>query len=510
MAFPYLTVAGLIPLALALLVACSKPSVARVAGLAGSLLGLGYIGGVVAYSVTKSDPLAEKISWLPIIGSSYQLRLDGMGLVMVAMTALLVPMVLIAEWKTGVSQRGRYSSKSFIALVLLVESFSLFSFLSFDLLVFYVFFEATLIPMYFLIGGWSGRGRGPQATKAANKFLLFGLAGGLIMLFSLVGTAELSSRAAGGLSLGFLDLAAQNLGNSATAKVIFLGFFIAFALKAPMVPGHIWLPDAAEESTPGAAALMVGVLDKLGTFGMIRVCVGVFPEQSAWATPVILILALLSIFYGAFAAIGAKNLMRLIAYTSISHFGFMVLGIFALTSQSISGSIFYMVNHGLATGALYLVVGYLIARRGSADVGDFGGVVKIAPLAAGFTLVAGLASCALPGTSSFVSEFMVVAGTWSRHPVIAGIAVIGTVLAAIYILWTYQRMMTGPVTEATEKHITSDLNWRERWALIPLVAAILILGFWPHPALHQIEPTATYYMTAASATDPVAGTEEGR
>jgi NADH-quinone oxidoreductase subunit M len=292
--------------------------------------------------------------------------------------------------------------------------------------------------------------------------------------------------------------------------MIFICFFVAFALKAPMVPGHIWLPDAAEESTPGGAALMVGVLDKLGTFAMIRVCIGVFPGESAWATPVILILALISVFYGAFAAIGSRNLMRLIAYTSISHFGIMVLGIFALTSQSLTGSIFYMVNHALATGALYLVIGFLIYRRGSAEVNDFGGVAKVAPVAAGFTLVAGLASCALPGTSSFVSEFMAIAGTWMRYPVIAGIAVLGTVLAAVYILWVYQRVMTGPVTQATQMHITTDLSWSQRWALIPLVVAFLVMGFWPAPALDEIAPSTEYYMTVAAVTDPVAELEEGR
>jgi NADH-quinone oxidoreductase subunit M len=253
---------------------------------------------------------------------------------------------------------------------------------------------------------------------------------------------------------------------------------------------------------------MVGILDKLGTFGMIRVCLGVFPEQSQWATPVILILALVSIFYGALAAIGSRNLMRLIAYTSISHFGFMVLGIFALTSQSITGSIFYMVNHALSTGALYLVIGYLIKRRGSADVRDFGGLVTVAPLAAGFTLVAGLASCALPGTSSFVSEFMTVAGTWTRYPVIAAIAVVAVVLAAVYILWVYRRMMTGPLRP--ECAGAKDLSWRERWALIPLVGAFLVLGFWPAPALQEIEPTTSYYLSVAQVSDPTAIIEEGQ
>ncbi len=505
MAFPFLTVLGLIPLIGILLVVLSKQAAARVIGLVFSLAALVYAGAVIAYAKLGGASLAEQLAWLPIIGSSYALDLDGMGLVMVALTVLLVPMVLVAEWKTGFGETGRFSSKAFVAMVLLVECFSLFSFMSFDLLVFYIFFEATLIPMYFLIGGWGGAERG----KAAAKFLIFGLAGGLIMLFGVIGVAVLSA-GAGTPSLGFLDLGSLDLASNWVTRLIFICFFIAFALKAPMVPAHIWLPDAAAESTPGGAALMVGVLDKLGTFGMIRVCLGVFPAESEWASPVILVLALISIFYGAFAAIGSKNLMRLVAYTSISHFGFMVLGIFAFTSQSITGSIFYMVNHGLSTGALYLVIGYLIHRRGSADVGDFGGVAKVAPLAAGFTLVAGLASCALPGTSSFVSEFMVLAGAWSRHPVIAGVAVIGVVLAAVYILWTYQRMMTGPVTEATERHITSDLNWRERWAVIPLVLAFLVLGFWPRPALQEIAPATDYYMTTAGQTDPVAEIEEGR
>ena len=505
MAFPFLTVLGLLPLLAALVVALSKPRSGRVVGLVAALGIFVYTVCVIAYTKTTGRALTESLDWLPIVGSSYSIDMDGMGLVMAAMTVLLVPAVLIAEWKTGLTDTGRFSSKTFVALVLIVESFSLFSFLSMDLLVFYIFFEATLIPMYFLIGGWGGAKRG----SAAAKFLLFGLAGGLIMLFAVVGTAVLSSRT-GTLTMSFADLASQNLGNTWVAQAVFICFFVAFALKAPMVPGHIWLPDAAEESTPGGAALMVGILDKLGTFGMIRVCIGVFPVQSQWATPVILILALISIFYGAFAALGSKNLMRLVAYTSISHFGFMVMGIFALTSQSLTGSIFYMVNHALSTGALYLVIGYLISRRGSADVYAFGGVAKVAPLAAGFTLVAGLASCALPGTSSFVSEFMAIAGTWTRYPVIAGVAVLGSVLAAVYILWTYQRMMTGPVTEATEKHITSDLSWRERWALIPLVAAFLVLGFWPRPALDEIAPTTEHYMITASVTDPAAEIEEGR
>jgi NADH-quinone oxidoreductase subunit M len=385
-------------------------------------------------------------------------------------------------------------------LILLVEAFSLFVFLTGDVLVFYIFFEATLIPMYFLIGGW-----GPDKAKAraaALKFLLFGLAGGLVMLFAVVGTAALSASATldGSVSLNIATLADLDLGGSTLAKVTFAAFFVAFALKAPMVPAHTWLPAAAAQSTPGGAALMVGVLDKLGTFGMIRFCIELFPGESAWATPLVVVLALVSIFYGALAAIGQKNLMRLVAFTSISHFGFMVLGIFALSTPALTGSIFYMVNHGLSTGALFILVGYLIKRRGSAEIGAFGGVVKIAPVLAGFTLLAGLAGCALPGTSSFVSEFLVMSGTWPRFHIVAGIAAGGTILAALYILWMYQRVMTGPLPPEVGETVT-EIGWRERAAVIPLLIAILGLGFFPRPALTVIEPTSQEIMASAGATD---------
>ncbi|MDR0417271.1 MAG: NADH-quinone oxidoreductase subunit M [Propionibacteriaceae bacterium] len=507
MSIPWLTTAlALLPLLGAGLTALLKPVSGRLLGLVTALATLA-VGAVVAVCHWRGDDLAVDLDWLPALGISYRLDLDGMGLAMAALTVLLVPLVLIAEWRTGTGEQGRWSSRSYAALVLLVESFSLFVFMAGDVVLFYAFFEATLVPMYFLIAGW-GRDR-DESSRAAVKFLLFGLAGGLIMLFGVVGTGALGSTAlaaqgaAGGMTFDIGLLAELDLGGSALAKVVFTAFFIAFALKAPMVPGHTWLPQAAASSTPGGAALMVGVLDKLGTFGMIRFCVELFPGEARWATPVIVVLALVSILYGAFAAIGQRDLMRLVAFTSISHFGFMTLGVFALTTSAMSGAIFYMVNHGLSTGALYLLVGYLVARRGSADVRDFGGVVKLAPVAAGFTLLAGLAGCALPGTSSFVSEFLVMAGTWPRWPVVAAVAALGTVFAALYILWMYQRVMTGPVPDAVRATVTADLTGRERLAVIPLLVAILGLGFFPQPALHVIEPTSrTIVVEHAGATDP--------
>jgi NADH-quinone oxidoreductase subunit M len=497
------TILILLPLLGAGCVALVKGNAARGVGLFFALATLA-LGAVVGVLYQQGADLGVTAEWFPALGASYTLAVDGMGLAMVLLTCFLVPLVLVAEWKTG-GGPGQLSGKAYAALTLLVEAFSLVVFLAGDVLLFYLFFEATLIPMYFLIGGF---GADPEkARHAAVKFLLFGLAGGLIMLFGVVGVAGMSTHltADGSITLDLAELTALGLGGSPAAKAVFLAFFVAFALKAPMVPAHTWLPAAAAEATPGSAALMVGVLDKLGTFGMIRFCIGLFPGEADWATPVIVVLALISIFYGALAALGQKNLMRLVAFTSVSHFGFMVLGIFALTTPALTGSIFYMVNHGLSTGALFLLVGFLIARRGSAEIADFGGVVKIAPVLAGFTLLAGLAGCALPGTSSFVSEFLVMAGTWPKFPVVAAVACLGTVFAALYILWTYQRLMTGPVPEPVAASVKTDLTARERLAVIPLLVAILGLGFFPQPALDIIEPASDSYMMVAGAADVPAG-----
>jgi NADH-quinone oxidoreductase subunit M len=280
-------------------------------------------------------------------------------------------------------------------------------------------------------------------------------------------------------------------------------FLAAFVLKAPMVPVHTWLPSAAEEATPGTSVLMVGVMDKIGTFGMIKICLVLFPVESQAAAPAMITLALISIIYGAVAAIGSPNMLRLVAYTSVSHFGFMVLGIYTFTTVGVSGSIFYMVNHGFSTAALFLVLGFLINRGGSAKVASYGGVQKMAPVLSGFLLLAGLSSLALPGMSSFVSEFMVMAGTWSRIPWVAVISALGTVLAAVYVLLLYQRTMTGPLTEEVEAAVGTDLKLRERAVSGFLVAVVLLLGFVPNLALSVIEPTAQQTIQEVGVTDPV-------
>ena len=496
-----LTILALLPLVGGVVVWFLRGRTARYVGLAIALVTFVYSIIVAAVHLGGTD-LSEHQVWIKAFGAYYALGLDGMGLLMVLLTTLLVPVVLLAEQRSDAE--GRWGGQVWTALVLILESLSLYVFLATDVLLFYIFFEATLIPMYFLIAGWGG----PKRAKAAIKFLLFSLAGGLVLLFSVIGLGiSFANQGAPSYLIG--DLVKLNVSPS-TGMLLFLGFFVAFAIKAPMFPVHTWLPDTAEQATPGTSTLLVGILDKIGTFGMIRFCLGLFPDASRQATPVIVVLALVSILYGALAAIAQKNMLRLVAFTSVSHFGFMVLGIFALTTQSISGTIFYMVNHGFSTAVLFLVVGYLAKRRGSVEIPAFGGVFQVAPVMAGMLLLGGLASLSLPGMGSFVGEFLVLAGTWSRYPIIAAVGTLGTVLAALYILIMYQRTMTGPVTDQTREHFTGDATWRERLAVAPVILALLVLGFFPKPVLDLTDQVAKQAMTTLNVSDPAPIVGQGR
>ncbi len=439
--------------------------------------------------------LAEVHPWIAGFGAYYALGVDGLGLTLLLLTAILTPAVIAASWRDG--DTGRWSVNSFFAWMLALEGLAIGVFAATDVFLFYVLFEATLIPIYFLIGGFGG----PRRAYAATKFLIFSLAGGLIMLASVIGLYAESARSAGGPSYLLTDLAPMLADvDTSVGRWLFLGFFIAFAAKAPMFPVHTWLPDAADEATPGTSVLLVSILDKIGTFGMLRFCLGLFPEASTWATPVVLVLAVISVLYGGLVAIGQRSIPRLIAYTSVSHFGFIVLGIFVMNSQGQTGSTLYMFNHGLSTGVLFLVTGYLIARRGSRQIADFGGVQKVAPVLAGIFLVGGLSSLSLPGLSPFVSEFLVMLGAFVHNWWYAAFAVFGIVIAALYILLMYQRTMTGPVRPAVAG--MSDLSVREVAALAPLLALILGLGFYPKPLIDIIEPSVQSTLTHVGATDP--------
>ncbi|MGH3362012.1 MAG: NADH-quinone oxidoreductase subunit M, partial [Nocardioides sp.] len=406
------------------------------------------------------------------------------------LTAVLVPVVMLASWHEADAE-GR--APAFFAWTLALESFSLAVFAATDVFLFYVVFEATLIPAYFLIGGFGRLGR----SRAAVKFLIYQLAGGLIMLASVIGLYVVSARD-GNPSYLISDLAAIDI-DVTTGRWIFVGFFIAFAIKAPMFPVHTWLADTTEKATPGTSVLLVCILDKIGTFGMLRFCLGLLPEASQWATPVVVVLALISIVYGALVAIGQDDVLRLIGLTSLSHFGLIVLGIFVFSSQGSSGAILYMVNHGLATALLFLVAGFLIRRSGTTLISRMGGIEKTAPVLAGSFLVAGLAACGLPGLSPFVSEILVLISAFDYAPWAGAVAVTAIVLAAIYALWMYQRTMTGPVRP--EFATVVDLDRREVGVVAPLILALVLFGFYPMPLLDVINPTVDTTLEQVGVSD---------
>ena len=435
----------------------------------------------------------EKYSWIPSFGINYALGIDGLALVLILMSTILAPVVVLAGWNE--SHGGRWSVKTFYILILVLETMMIGVFAATDVFLFYVIFEAMLIPVYFLIGGY-GTG---ERSAAAVKFLIYSLFGGLLMLASIIALYVMSG-AQGGHTFDLVALSKLEM-SSTTQNLLFLGFFIAFAIKAPLWPLHTWLPDAAESATPGTSVLLLGVLDKVGTFGMIRYCLTLFPEASKTFTPLILVLAVISIVYGAVLAIGQRDLKRLIAFTSISHFGFITMGIFAMTSQGHSGAALYMFNHAFSTAALFLVGGWMISRRGSSTIADFGGLQRVTPVMAWMFFLAGMSSLALPGLSSFVSEFLVLVGTFTRYPVHAVIATFGIVLAALYILIPVQKALHGPTTPGNEN--LSDLNLREKIAIAPVIAIIVFLGFYPSPLLKVINPAASHVIAQLGFSDPL-------
>ena len=471
----------------------------------GTTLLTALFGILIATQFVASDTafqFVQKNEWIPSFAINFSVGVDGLALVLILMSVILTPIVVLAGWHE--SEGGRWSAKVFYILILVLETMMIGVFAATDVFLFYVIFEAMLIPVYFLIGGY---GSGERAA-AAVKFLIYSLFGGLLMLASIIGIYVISSNA-GHASFDITELSQlHTVMSSTTQNLLFLGFFIAFAIKAPLWPLHTWLPDAAKASTPGTSVLLLGVLDKVGTFGMIRFCITIFPDASKTFTPMIIVLSVISILYGAFLAIRATDLKRLIAYTSISHFGFITMGIFAMTSQGHSGATLYMFNHGFSTAALFIVGGWMIARRGSSTIADFGGLQRVTPVMAWMFFIAGMSSLALPGLSSFVSEFLVLVGTYTRYPVAAVIATFGIVLAALYILIPVQRALHGPTTPGNEN--LKDLNLREKIAIAPVVAVIVALGFYPSPLLNIINPAAAHVLEVAGFSDPAPTMNAGK
>ncbi|BBH65686.1 NADH-quinone oxidoreductase subunit M [Actinoplanes sp. OR16] len=497
--FPFLPVLTLLPLVGAAVVAFiprAKAELAKLVALVWSLIVLGLSIAMWAAFTIDGDrfQFVNSYAWIPSWDARFTFAADGIALVMLMLIAILFPIVILASWH-DVDQSKR-SAPAYFALLLTFECTMIGVFAAADIFLFYVFFEVMLIPMYFIIGSF-GSG---QKQYAAVKFFLYSLVGGLFMLASVIGLWVVA-----GHTFDFTKLVeATGSVDTNTARWLFLGFFVAFAIKAPFFPFHTWLPDSGGAAPAGAAALLVGVMDKVGTFGILRYCLSLFPEASRWFAPAAMVLAVIGIVYASLLAVGQNDLKRLVSYTSIAHFGFIGIGIFAFTTQAGTGAVLYMVNHGLATGLLFIVVGMFVARRGSALVSDFGGAGKLVPVLAGVLFFAGLASLALPGTAPFVSEFLVLIGTFSTHKGFAVVATLGIILAAAYVLWMIQRTTQGTLNPALEElpAMRKDLSLREKFVVAPLILLILVLGFYPKPVTDVINPAVQATLQDVGTTDP--------
>jgi NADH-quinone oxidoreductase subunit M len=500
---PWITLTMAVPAAGALAVAFTprdKEETAKRVALAATLVTFVVSLFMAAAYDGGSDTafqLVEHRVWIEQFGISYKVGLDGIALALVLLTTFLTPIVILASW------RQESKVKTYFALFLVLETAMVGVFCALDLFLFYVFFEAMLVPMYFLIGVYGGERR----VYAAVKFFLYTLFAGLLMLVSILGLYFMSRSQAGAIGAGpegtfdyerLLNLTMS----SGTAKVLFLGFFVAFAVKVPVFPFHTWLPDAHTEAPTGGSVVLAAVMLKIGTFGFVRYAVPLFPSAARYFATTMMVLGVIGIIYGSLVAMVQKDVKRLVAYTSVAHLGFIVLGIFAFTRQSGSGGVLYMVNHGLSTGALFLVIGFLYERRHTRLIEEYGGVQSVTPVLAGAFLVAGLSSLALPGLNGFVSEFLVLVGAFARHRVLGVVATFGIVLAAIYILLAYQRTMTGPVKVEANKSL-KDLDLRERLVIGPVLLAIVALGVYPRPVLELVRPGVDRMLDRVQKGEPV-------
>ena len=490
--FPWLTVLVALPAAGAALLGFVPPLrraagrvIALVIALVELAIGVYAAATVFDWSAPASYQLYESRAWIPQIGVTWSVAVTSLGLVMILLALALVPLVLIAGWDEN-EDRGAYP-----ALVLALQAFMVLIFAAFDLAVFYFAFEAMLIPLYFMIGRY-GVGDEAARHKAAMKFLLYSLFGGLIMLGGVLFIWALGSSTQSNTVAFFrMDTLASLLPNlsASVQMVVFVSFMVAFAIKAPMVPVHTWLPDTAAVARPGTSVLLVGVLDKIGTFGMITMCLQLTPGASASAKWAMCVLAVISIMWGGLSANGQNDIMRLVSYTSVSHFGFMVLGIFIGSQIALVGAMFYMVAHGVSIAAMFLLSGWLSRRGGTQDMREYVGMQKVTPVLAGLWLMSGLASIALPGLSGFVPEYLVLMGTWTVNGPLALFAVLGVVIAAMYILMPYQRVFTGAPGKGKDE--LADLGARERCVMTPLVIAMLVLGIWSAPLVSALTPVAS-------------------
>ncbi len=491
--FPILTAIVLVPVfgaAAAAVLPSTRSDAVRAVGLAASST-VAVLGVILALDFVPRQSTFQFVSdhsWIQAFGISWKLGVDGISLWLVLLTAILFPIALLGPVV-------QHRVKAYVAWMLLLEAGCLGSFLSFDLFLFFLFFESVLIPMYFLISGWGYDNR----NYAALKFFLYTLAGSAFLLVGILAVVFIHQHDTGRLTFDLVTLAEESTIAATTARWLFAAFAVAFAVKVPLFPLHTWLPDAHTEAPTAGSVILAGVLLKLGTYGLLRFAVYLFPVAAMDLAPILLTVAVIGMTYGAVVATMQGDLKRLVAYSSVAHLGFIVLGTFAFTNQGMTGGVLQMVNHGLSTGALFLLVGMIYERRHTRQISELGGLQKPAPmLAAAFTVVM-LSSIAVPGLNGFVGEFLILTGTFVTHRWWAVAGTAGVVLASVYLLWAYQRVFHGPAEG--ENATIVDLSWRERAVLLPLIVLIVGLGVYPKPVLDRIEPSVDRLLHHVEAAD---------
>ncbi len=478
-----LPVAGCLAL---LLIPNERLGAIRVTGLVFSLLT--FAASLFLYSRFDASvatlQFVEKVQWIPNFNVYYFLGIDGLSLLLVMLTTVLTPLAMLSSWH-GVDRRV----KLFTIMMLLLETGMLGVFCTMDMFLFYVFWEAMLVPMYFIIGIWGGGNR----IYAAIKFFLFTMSGSLLMLIAIIWLAYFCSTQPGGYFTTDLTRL-YDTGPTVPLAIqqwMFLAFALSFAIKVPLFPFHTWLPDAHVEAPTAGSVLLAGVLLKMGTYGLLRFCIPLFPQSVVLFMPYISALAVIGIIYGALVSLVQTDMKKLVAYSSVSHLGFVVLGIFALTQEGVQGSIIQMVNHGLSTGALFLIVGIIYERRHTRLIADFGGLAKVMPVYSTIFLIVSLSSIGLPGLNGFIGEFLILLGAFHSSflsHAYAIIAALGVILAAVYLLWMYQRVVYGKVTHSANEHL-ADLSRREIAVLVPILVLIVWIGVYPGTFLSKCELT---------------------
>jgi NADH-quinone oxidoreductase subunit M len=421
----------------------------------------------------------ENRRWMPTLGVAYHVGIDGISLLLVLLTTFLMPLALVSAWG---SVEDRF--KEFTATMLLLETGMLGVFVSLDLFLFYVFWEAMLVPMYFIIGIWGG----PNRVYAAVKFILYTMVGSALMLVAILGLYYQFGAATGRYTFDVPVLAQYVMAPGLAQNLMFLAFALAFAIKVPLFPFHTWLPDAHVEAPTAGSVVLAGVLLKMGTYGFLRFCLPFFPDASLSFGPLVFALAVIGVIYGAWVSTVQPDMKKLVAYSSVSHLGFVMLGIFTLNQQGLVGAIIQMVNHGLSTGALFLMVGMIYERRHSRLIADFGGLWRVVPAFSALFLVVALSSLGLPGLNGFVGEFLILVGAFQRNPWLAAVATTGIIFAAVYLLWMYQRVIFGEVTHEENRRLR-DLTPREWAVLVPVIALIVWIGVYPAAFTGKTEAT---------------------